>query len=125
MYRGAAADARTALQGVGADKAARHVGIWSYPSMNAVPEISFAVQWLARRVTKWNDECERRLKRLVSYMAGHTDDCLLLVGVRGDDVRIIVEEDADFAADSRPRGGRTKHCRPIILLWNQLWCTSA
>ena len=62
---------------VGKEKAARHVGIWSYPSMNAVPEISFAVQWLARRVTKWNAECERRLRRLVAYMKGHVDGCLL------------------------------------------------
>ena len=88
---------------VGADKAARHVGIWSYPSMNAVPEISFAVQWLARRVTKWNDECERRLKRLVTYVSGRADDCLLLVGVRGDDIKLIVEEDADFAGDKSRR----------------------
>ena len=101
--RNASRAAKSAESQVGAGKAARHVGIWSYPSMNAVPEISFAVQWLARRVTKWNDECERRLKRLVTYMSGRADDCLLLVGVRGDDIKLIVEEDADFAGDKSRR----------------------
>ena len=46
---------------------------------------------------------ERRLRRLVAYMQGHVDDCLLLVGVRGDKVRIVVEEDADFAGDKSRR----------------------
>ena len=88
---------------VGADKASRHVGIWSYASMNSVPLISFAVQWLARRTTKWNPECERRLRRLVTYLSGHTDDVLCLVGYRKDKLTLVCEEDADFASDSSRR----------------------
>ena len=54
-----------------------------------MPHIQHTVQWMARRTTKWNDECEKRLKRLVAYCFGHADDVLLLVGVRGDKVKIV------------------------------------
>ena len=74
-----------------------------YPAMNAAPHLAFAIQWLSRRVAKWNDECERRLRRLVAYMKAHKSDVLLLVGVRGDDLTLVVEEDADFAGDASRR----------------------
>ena len=88
---------------VGSDKAARHVGIWSYAAQNSVPEISHTVQWLARRTTKWTPECEQRLRRLVTYLKGRATDVLCLVGYRGDKVTLVCEEDADFAGDASRR----------------------
>ena len=99
-----AADGEGSLSyAIGPDKAARHVGILSYAAMNSVPEISYAVQWLARRTTKWTPECEQRLRRLETYLKGHASDVLCLVGHRADKLTLLCEEDSDFAGDATRR----------------------
>ena len=90
-----------AERGVG--HGSEHVGTNQYPAGNCVPEISYAVNWLARRVVKWDTECERRLRRMMSYIHGHANDVLYSRGYRGDQVELWMYCDSDYADDPSRR----------------------
>ena len=63
-------------------------------------DILRATCMLARRVSKWNEDCDRRLHRLMSYL--HCTNELVTTGYVGDDIdhcKIGLFCDADFAGD--------------------------
>ena len=62
----------------------------------------WAVNILAREVTKWNVACDKRLHRLISYIH-YTQDWVLkkLVGDKPEDCRIAAFCDASFVAELR------------------------
>lgn len=89
-----------ASQGILADVALRVLMKILYVARMARPDLLRATCVLARRVTKWCRECDRRLHRLVEYMSSSSD--LKQVGYVGDrfeDVRLALFVDADFAGD--------------------------
>ena len=51
-----------------ADSSARIVLKALYVARISRPDIYFAVNTLARKVTRWTQACDRRLRRLVSFM---------------------------------------------------------
>ena len=64
------------------------------------PDIPWSVNKLARSVTKWNQACDRRLGRLISYIH-HTSDYRQSchVGNPAQHCRLGLFQDADFAGD--------------------------
>ena len=66
-----------------------------------IPQLAVAIQRLARHVTRWTAECDRRLKRLFQYIAFSLDD--LLVGevdsTYANAAVIVCWPDADLAGD--------------------------
>ena len=57
-----------------------------------------AVGVLAQRVTSWDAECDRRLHRLMSYIAHHTGLCMTgWIGDAASDLRPHLYSDADLA----------------------------
>ena len=60
----------------------------------------WAVNSLAREVTRWNTACDKRLHRLISYLH-HTSDWTQVcwVGDHPDDCNVAVFVDAGFAGD--------------------------
>ena len=67
-----------------------------------------AVGVLAQRVTTWDTECDRRLHRLVSYVASHTELCM--TGWVGDPISALrphLFSDADLAGCSQTQRSTT------------------
>ena len=63
-------------------------------------EFLWAVNSLARCVTKWTVACDKRLHRLVSYMHHHKDHVQLAwIGDTPDKIKVAMFVDASFAAD--------------------------
>ena len=64
------------------------------------PDLLRATCSLARRVSKWTTECDRRLHRLVSYMHNTRDHKqYAYVGDTFDTCTLALFADADFAGD--------------------------
>ena len=73
-----------------------------YAARVARPELLWAVNTLAREVTKWTKACDRRLHRLMSYMHFHKQDVLTAhAGDQISDCKIMMFADASFAGDLR------------------------
>ena len=71
-----------------------------YAARLARPELLWAVNTLAREVTKWSKACDRRLHRLMSYMHFHKNDILSAhAGDQISDCKIMMFTDASFAGD--------------------------
>ena len=72
-----------------------------YGSRTAWPPIAVAISRLASFITKWNGECDRRLKRLMEFVKSAGD--LVLSGTLSsedrDDAELWVWPDADLASD--------------------------
>ena len=66
----------------------------------ARPELYWAVNSLAREVTRWTVACDRRLHRLISYIHHHTD-CVIKswVGNKPSECKLMLFCDASFAGD--------------------------
>ena len=65
-------------------------------------DFMWAVNMLAREVTRWTQACDRRLHRLVSYMHQTSDYAqLCYVGDRPSDCWLTLFSDASFAGDLR------------------------
>ena len=64
------------------------------------PDILWSVHKLARSITKWTQECDKRLSRLISYIH-HTCDYKLYchVGNTAKQCRLGLFQDSDFAGD--------------------------
>ena len=63
-------------------------------------DLLYAVNHLARFLTKWTTACDRKLRRLSAYIY-HTKDMILssIIGDRFADCHLAVFSDADFAGD--------------------------
>ena len=76
-----------------------------------------ATQSLASRVTKWSNECDASLHRLVSYI--HQSKNMFLQGYVGDsfgDCQLWLFADADFAGENDAKS--TTGCATIIVVPN-------
>ena len=65
------------------------------------PDLLFAVCSLAREVTRWTRACDKRLRRLISYIQG--TKTLSLYSTVGDPLekcRLLLYSDADFAGNN-------------------------
>ncbi len=69
----------------------------------------WTVNLLAREVTRWTAACDRRLRRLISYMHCTKDHGrLCFVGDRASECHLMLFSDASFAGnlkDSKPTSG--------------------
>ena len=64
------------------------------------PDLLWAVNSLAREVTRWTVACDRRLHRLVSYLHHTKHFCqVCYVGDQPKDLRLLLYTDASFAGD--------------------------
>ena len=73
-----------------------------YAARYARHDLLRAVCYLAQFITKWNEQCDRRLYRLVSYI--HSTYHIRMTGWVGDDIKGVsphIFADADFAGDSK------------------------
>ena len=71
-----------------------------YMTRLARPELYWAVNTLAREVTKWNKACDKRMERLASYVYHHRNDVLVsFIGDKVSDCRLVLFCDASFAGD--------------------------
>ena len=64
------------------------------------PDILYAINVLARNVTKWNRACDKRLERLIAYIQktkNYVQHCF--VGDQARDCKVGLCCDASFAAD--------------------------
>ena len=71
-----------------------------YMARIARPEFYWAVNALAREVTKWNVACDKRMHRLISYI--HHKQGVTMISYVGDDPRdckLMLFCDASFAGD--------------------------
>ena len=66
------------------------------------PDIMWAVNSLAREVSKWTIACDKRLRRLISYLH-HASNFMLTcwVGDAAKDIHLAIFCDASFAGDLR------------------------
>ena len=61
-------------------------------------QILRAIGHLTRYLTKWSTQCDKRLHRLMSYVASSLDDyCIGWVGDPIEDIRLHLYTDSDFA----------------------------
>ena len=68
----------------------------------ARPELYWAVNALAREVTKWNIACDKRLHRLISYIHWKGETCIIsYIGDKPSDCNLFLFCDASFAGDLR------------------------
>jgi hypothetical protein len=68
----------------------------------ARPELYWAVNALAREVTKWNIACDKRLHRLISYIHWKGETCIIsYIGDKPSDCKLFLFCDASFAGDLR------------------------
>jgi hypothetical protein len=68
----------------------------------AGPDSPWSVNTLAREVTKWSVACDKRLRRLISYIDStkeHVQVCI--VGDGPEDCKLTLFSDASFAGDLR------------------------
>ena len=89
-----------ATRGVLMEQSARIVLKALYVARIARPDIYFAVNTLAREVTRWTKACDRRLHRLISYVhwTQHwVQHCW--VGDKPADVIVALYVDAGFGGD--------------------------
>ena len=64
------------------------------------PDLLWTVNYLARKVTKWNATCDRRLLRLISYINTTQDWCQsCFVGDKPEKCWLALFSDASFAGD--------------------------
>ena len=71
-----------------------------YMTRLARPELYWAVNSLAREVTKWTVACDRRLHRLISYIHCHEDAVMKSwVGNKASECKLMLFCDASFAGD--------------------------
>ena len=75
------------------------------------PDILWSINKLERSITKWTKTCDKRLKRLISYIH-HTCECKQYchVGNSAKQCRLGLFQDSDFSGDledSKSTSGRT------------------
>ena len=71
-----------------------------YAARVARPDLLSATCMMARRVTKWDADCDRRLHRLMCYINSTKDYVQTsYCGDRMDDLKLALFCDADFAGD--------------------------
>ena len=64
------------------------------------PDLLWTVNYLARKVTKWNAACDRRIHRLIAYIQSTKDwSQICFVGNTPDECWIALFTDASFAAE--------------------------
>ncbi len=64
------------------------------------PELLWAVNSLAREVTKWTVACDKRLHRLISYIHHRKEHVMTcFVGDKPEDCYLVLFSDASFAGD--------------------------
>ena len=72
-----------------------------YPARMAFPMVVLAIQRLAKRITKWCSECDRRMVRLFEYAKSAADECLQGCLSEEDlpDVELHVYPDGDLCGN--------------------------
>ena len=87
------------------------------------PDIPWSVNKLARSITKWTKACDKRLKRLISYIH-HTCEYKQYchVGSTAKQCRLGLFQDSDFAGDledSKSTSGGT-----LCVFWKSYICSN-
>ncbi len=85
------------------------------------PELLWAVNSLAREVTKWTVACDKRLHRLISYIHHHQD--VVITSYVGDPAHLcflILFSDASFAGDLVDSKSTTGGF--LVLVGPHTWC---
>ena len=84
-----------------------------YGSRTAWPPI--AVARLASEITKWNGECDRRMERLMAFVAEHGDLVLsgCLSSADRDTAELHVWPDADLAGDELSARSTSGYCLEV------------
>ena len=71
-----------------------------YAARLARPDLLRATCYLATRITKWTEQCDKMLFRLMCYINSSLDACLHdWMGDPPDKVELCLYTDADFAGD--------------------------
>ena len=80
---------------------ASHLMRLLYGSRTAWPLSAVVISRLASMITKWNAECDRRIERLMAYIAEHGDLVIsgCLSSADADVAELHVWPDADLAGD--------------------------
>ena len=105
-----------------------------YGARFARPDLLRAVCALARRITEWDQDCDKRLLRLVSYIQSTLDDRLRAwIGDTLDKLEQHYYSDADIAGCVQTQRSTTgsfgmswgpNSCFPIAMLRNRQTCVS-
>ncbi len=85
------------------------------------PELLWAVNSLAREVTKWTVACDKRLHRLIAYIHHHQD--VVITSYIGDPAHLILLvlfSDASFAGDLV--GSKSTTGGFLVLVGPNTWC---
>jgi hypothetical protein len=85
------------------------------------PELLWAVNSLAREVTKWTVACDKRLHRLISYIHHHQD--VVITSYVGDPAHLcflVLFSDASFAGDLVDSKSTTGGF--LVLVGPHTWC---
>lgn len=94
-------EAMLAKPGEQKERAASYLMRLMYAARMAFPHIAVGVSRLARRISKWSVDDDRRLHRLMSYVYYHAEDHLTGELASSDigNLRLVAWPDADLAGD--------------------------